>query len=58
MGRNNQIKLDGDKANIKGFINGEQFRIYFRKFKDRHGKTRRIISGPGLQNLTRRRRSV
>lgn len=57
MGRNNQLKLNGEKANIKGEINGEQFRLYYRTFKDKNGKRRRIISGPGLQNLTRRRRT-
>lgn len=57
MGRNRQIKLNGEKANLKGVVNGEHFRLYYRTFRDRHGKKRRIISGPGLENLTRKQRA-
>ena len=53
MGLNRQIKLDGPKANIRGTKNGEEFRIYYRKYRDKHGKIVRMISGPGLKNLTR-----
>ena len=58
MGRNRQVKLDGEKASIRGVINGEEFRIYFRKYRDKRKKIVRLLSGPGLQNLTRKRPAV
>jgi hypothetical protein len=50
---NNQIKLTGKRATITGFVNGERIKLYYRKFRDKRGRTVRILSGPGLRNLTK-----
>lgn len=58
MGRNRQVKIEGQKQNFSGFKDGVEFRIYHRRFKDRHGKVRQMLSGPGLRILTRKPKSA
>lgn len=51
---NKQVALDGNKLALTGFHNGEQFKLYFRRFRDaKTGKVRRILVGPGLRKLTK-----
>lgn len=50
--RNKQVRIHRRKHKLRGFVDGTPFLIYVRSYRDKRGKKRLLVAGPGLKDLT------
>jgi hypothetical protein len=47
---NKPIRITRRKHRLRGWIDGTAFTIHVRTYRDKHGKRRTVVAGPGLKD--------